>query len=115
LIVGHTDTYLESCGTERQPRIPDMGDQEYGTMYTRYGAGIGRANLLAPALLVLRGRSMMALRTNCSWRPILKSQPPVADFAACVDEITRRRTPIPKGPFRPYILMTVFCSSDSKT
>jgi len=47
LIVGHTDTVPRIVAElSGNPRIPDMGDQEYGTMYIVTVPRIGRANLL---------------------------------------------------------------------
>ena len=47
LIVGHADTVPRIVGAlGGNPNIPEMGDQEYGTMYIVSVPRIGHANLL---------------------------------------------------------------------
>jgi len=47
LIVGHTDTVPRIVGAlSGYPNIPEMGDQEYGTMYIVSVPRLGHANLL---------------------------------------------------------------------
>jgi hypothetical protein len=47
LIIGHSDTVPQIVATlSDNPKIPDIGDHEYGTMYIVTVPRIGRANLL---------------------------------------------------------------------
>jgi hypothetical protein len=47
LIVGHSDTVPQIVAAlSDNPKIPEMGDLEYGTMYIVTVPRIGRANLL---------------------------------------------------------------------